>query len=876
MESGKEFVIAAVGSMEKKNFLFEGIQLAANQINTRKSFMGRSFRIVSYDMAHSIENAKNIASKIAKNPNIMAVIGYPYSSAAIPASITFEQCGIIFISTGATHGSFTQKGGLYTFRNIPSNKYIAREIALFAKRNGYNRLVLFIDLDNYKQDLSNFFNEEALKNNIRIVDQKTYFGWQKNFRNKLADLQNNNSFDAIFLNGDLPAAAQIIKQARLMGIKQTFIGNFSLDSQELWEIAGKHSKDTIVPTVFDPKCTSSQNIKFVKKFQDEYGVFPDTWAAIGYDAVHALEMAARNSTSLAPLDIASSLRLIDNFNGVTGIFSFTEDRKKKGPPLFFKIANENNFKFLEEEFHTSINLNDVVADITLRLPMNNDISTIDPGLIREQNSIEITEQLFLGLTDFSRNNYEPIPELAKQWFVSADGLNYTFVLRDDVVWTDGKQVTAYDIEWAIKRNNDPKTNAPNVSYLHILKNAKKIFNGKIKDKDAIGIKVIDNFKIRFTLEHPAPYFPGLAGLPIFRPLPRHILEKYGDQWTDIDKIVTNGSYKIVARDKGKVVILRKNPEYYESEKVSIPEVRYNIIADSLLGLLLYQTNEIDMMGSSFLNLPISKIYDIQSNPALNNQYKEAPMLLFHSFLFNTKNPPLDNILIRKAIVASIDRELIKKMILKGSFEIGKTITVPQSQEEKDYFSRIGINFSPVNANKWLSDAGYPGGKGLPDIHLITNKSKANTAIALAIRDSLLYYANINIVVKALSWKEYISVLSNPGSQNWHMIRLGFTADYPDPNNWLNDLFYIITNNKNEGWNNLEYTNMIQSASREQNPDKRKMFFERAEEILCNDECVISPLFYEKGIFLVNPRVKNWYYMAIGGQHIRNWYLGEGN
>ena len=876
LEPGNEFVIAAVGSVNKKNFLLEGIQLAAKQINMRKSFMGRTLRIVSYDMEHSITNAKKIAFKIAKNPNIMAVIGYPYSAAAIPTSITFEQCGILFISTGATHNAFTQKGGLFTFRNIPSNKYIAHEIALFAKRNNYNRLILFIDLDNYKQDLANFFSEEAIQNGLKIVDQKTYFGWQKNFRNKLADLQNNKSFDAIFLNGDFPAAAEIIKQARQMGIKQKFIGNFSIDSQQLWEIAGKHSTDTIVPTVFNPNCTSSQNIRFVKNFQEEFGVLPDTWAALGYDAVYALEKAVKSSTSLNPVDIASSLRLIDDFNGVTGTFSFSKDKKKPDAPLFFKIANENNYVFLEAELHSKINLNDVVEDITLRLPMNADFSTLDPGLVIEQNSVEITEQLFLGLTDFSKDKYEPVPELAKKWTVGADGIHYTFVLRDDVVWTDGKPVTAYDIEWAIKRNNDPKTNSPNVLYLHILKNAKKVYQGEIKNKDDIGVNVIDKFKIRFTLEHPAAYFPSLAGLPIFRPLPRHIIEKYGNRWTDVDKIVSNGSYKIVAWDKGKVLIIRKNPDYYESQKVSIPEVRYNIISDSSLGLLLYQSNEIDIIGSCFLNLPSSKLLDIQLNPAMHDQYKEVPLFLFHSFLLNTTHPPLDNVLVRKAIVAAIDRELIIKMVVGENYEMGKTITVPQSPEEKNYFSDIGIQFSPSNAKKWLSEAGYPGGKGFPEIHLITNKSTINNNLAGAIKDCLLYYANINVVVKSLSFDKYCSVFSNPESIHWHMLRLGYVADYPDPNNWLNDLFNPSNRINIVGWKNNEYENIIASASRELNPKKRKSLFKHAEEILCNEKCVVSPLFYEKGLFLVNTRVKNWYNMAIGGQHIRNWSLGERN
>ncbi|MBF0450345.1 MAG: ABC transporter substrate-binding protein [Candidatus Magnetomorum sp.] len=873
-ESGDEIVIAAVGSMNNKNLFLEGIQLAAKQINSRKSFMGRSVRILTYDMMHSVNKAKEIAYKIGRNSNVMAVIGYPASSAAIPASITFEQSGILFLSTGATHNAFTQKGGLFTFRITPSNKFIAHQMALFARRNGYIRLISFIDLGSYQQDLANVFLEEAIKNGLQIVDQKTYFGWQKNFKSKLSDLQNNDSFDAIFLNGDLPGAAEIIKQARQMGIKKKFLGGFSLDSPELWEIAGKHSVDTIVPCVFDPKYTCSKVINFVKDFQKEYGVQPDTWAALGYDALQALEQAVRKSSSIVPIDIATSMRLIDDFNGVTGTYSFLSDKKMPDQPLFFKIAHENNFKFLERERHSKINLNDVVEDITLRLPMNGDVSTIDPGLLIEQNSIEIVEQLFLGLTDFSKDKYLPTPELAKNWVVSADGLNYTFFLRDDVVWTDGTQVTAYDIEWAIKRNIDPKNKAPYSSYLYVLKNARNINLSIIKDIDSLGVKAVDNFKIKFSLEHSAAYFPSLSGLPVFRPVPRHIIEKYGDRWTDIENIVTNGSYKLVAWDKGRVIILRKNPDYYEYKKVSIPEIRYTIISDSSLGLLLYHYNKIDIMGNVFLKIPLSDLSLIRSNPKMDVQYKEVPLFSINALFFNTINPPLDNTLLRKAIVAAIDRDLIIKMIAKGNFNKAKTISIPQNKDERIYLNDVGINFSPLNAKKWLAQAGYPDGNGLNNIHLVINESKINYKIAMAIKECLLFYLNINIIVHNLTWDEYSEILTNPGmnSNKWHIARIAFYADYPDPNNWLNDLFNPFASHNIVGWNNYEYADIMDAASREIDHKKRKSLYKRAEEILCNEECVTAPLFYEMGNYLVNPRVKGWYNMAIGGQHIRNWSL----
>ena len=872
LSSENDIFIAAVGLNNNTNLFIDGIKLAAKQINKRSGLLGKNIKLKIYDYENSIKKSKSIAYKIANNPKIFAVIGYPESITSIPAAITFEKNGILFISTGLTFNSFKQYDFLYSFRNVPSNKTIAEQIALFAKRNNYNRLVSFIDLNVYRQKLSNFFHEAALKQNLQIVYQKTYFSWQSNFKQTLAEIKRDCKFDAIFLNGHISSAAAIIKEARQLGIQQPFITNFSFDSSLLWEYVGNDAAGTIVPTVFDPRHTNSKTIKFVKAFRNEYECLPDSWAALGYDALNSIEMAVNNASSLVPFDVASSLKLINNFEGVTGNFSFELDKKLSKYPIFFKTASDNIFIYKEQDLYTGINVDEVIEERTLRLPISSEFTTIDPGRVIEQNSIELCEQIFLGLTDFSKDIYQPVSEFAKKWTVSSDGIFYTFFLRDDVKWTDGKKVTAYDVEWAIQRNINPKLQSVDFGYLDILKNAKDIKNGVIKDIKELGVNAIDNYTIKFSLEHPAAYFPSISGLPVYRPLPRHIIEKYPDQWTDVDKIVTNGSYKIVYWDKEKLVILKKNRDYYESEKVSIPEIRYNIIKNNNLGFLLYKQNELDVLGNSFLKIPSDELFTVKTNPIFINEYKEVPLFQVDTFLFNMSIPPFNNVLIRKAFVASINRELIINMVSKGNFEVAKTLTTPQNNEEKGNLYGKGINFSLTNVKKWLSQAGYSDLKNCGDIHLVTNESKKNNEIAMALKESLSYYLNINVVPSILPWEDYINLLKNPKSQKWHILKIGFNADYPDPNNWLNDLIFSLPEYNTNNWYNKEYLDLIKDASKEIDPHKRKTIYQRIEEIICKEDCIIAPIFYDAGHYLIKPRVKGWYNMAFGGQHIRNWSL----
>jgi len=95
---------------------------------------------------------------------------------------------------------------------------------------------------------------------------------------------------------------------------------------------------------------------------------------------------------------------------------------------------------------------------------------------------------------------------------------------------------------------------------------------------------------------------------------------------------------------------------------------------------------------------------------------------------------------------------------------------------------------------------------------MTSDSKRNNEIAIAVKESLLFYIDMNVIIHSL-----FKFMSNPTSHKWHLMELDFGADYSDPNNWLNDLFYYLSQYNLLKWKNDEYLNLINSASKENNP-----------------------------------------------------------
>jgi len=858
--------IAIVSSSDMRNGFLEGVQIAIDRVN-EYGILGKKVHPIFYDDSGNLRKAQSIAEKLAKNKKIMAVIGHNHSEIAAATSITYEKAGIIFISPGATKPDLLQNQFKYVFSNTPSSEQMVIRMLEYARNHQLKKISIIYDISNEMTQLANFFMAQAPKYNCEIVGSRSYMSLTTNYKEIISELKQTTSFDALFISGKLPNAARFVMQARKMGLSHPFIATNYLNSLKLFQVAEDYATDVIVPTYFDPLLALSPNRTFVNLFDQKTGHAPDELAASGYDAIYLLAHAIENSGSFIPGEVATSLHLIKNWHGACGKISMNSNGGISDKVIYAKKSTGDHFIYTERQLFDKVNIFETIKDFTLRIPIEHRIHTIDPGLINDVTSIDIVEQLFLGLTDFDPINYKPVPELATHWTANSDNTSYTFTLRTDVYWTDNTKVTAHDIRWAILRNLHPETQSPYVYTLFILKNARSYNESSLSDVSDIGINVINDYKISFQLEKPAPYFPSMAGLWVFRPLPRHTIQKYHDNWTDVDHIVSNGSYKLAAWEKGLVMVFRKNERYYDAGQVSIPEFRYILVSDERLGIAMYHSGEIDIMGGNYLKIPTELISDLSMNPSYKNQYFKKEILCSYAFAFNTIQPPMDNLYVRKAINAAIDRDRIIQYLLNGKQTAANSFT-PQLK----YCLKGQESFNPNAAKKWLAKAGYPDGKGFPEISIAFNQSDRHEMIASGVKDCLMYYLNIKAKLLSLKWEKYLDCIAS--DNNWHLLRFAFCSDYPDPNNWLNELFHPQKKDNIIRWQNKEFLQIMSIVDQTQNYSKRMNFYCQAEKVLCQKACAIAPIYFESAHYLVNPRIKGWYHMPLGGQHIRNWSLTE--
>ena len=508
----------------------------------------------------------------------------------------------------------------------------------------------------------------------------------------------------------------------------------------------------------------------------------------------------------------------------------------------------------------------------LRIPLMSGVPTLDPGLVEDVTSIEVVEQLFLGLTDFDPQSYEVVPELATSWNQNKDGTVYTFNLRDDAYWTNGEKVTAHDIVWALQRNIAPETQSPYANVLYPIKNAIEINKGKIDDLTSLGVKALDKYTIAFNLKAPIAYFPALAGLWTYRPLPIETVKKFGDDWILPKNIVSNGSYQLDSWERDNFLIFKKNLSYYDVNLVKIKEVRFFIVPEASRGLTMYENNELDLIGTRYLSLPLPEIPRIKSDPILKREYRSQPSLATYYLAFNNQRYPTDNPLVRKAIAAVIDKEMIVQKITKGNQIPAYTFTPPPVFGSVDPIEKIGIYFNPEQAKKWLKEAGFPNGEGFPTITYMHNESEAHSQIAQAIQAMLKFYLNINIELKTQEWRTYLKSTTRPDAP--HMFRFGWFADYPDANNWLMDVFHPTKSLNRIRWQNREFIEVTDKAQTSSDKQLRKDLYKRAEKILCEEEAAIIPIYYYTAQFLIKPWLKNFQHIPFQGAHIRNWYFSR--
>ncbi|HUH77360.1 MAG TPA: peptide ABC transporter substrate-binding protein, partial [Devosia sp.] len=294
--------------------------------------------------------------------------------------------------------------------------------------------------------------------------------------------------------------------------------------------------------------------------------------------------------------------------------------------------------------------------VTLQLHNGGDPGTLDPHKASGDWENRVIGDYIEGLLTEDAGA-DAIPGQAESWEISADGTVYTFHLRDGIQWTDGTPVTAGDFVYGFQRLFNPAT-AADYAYLQFpIKNSEAINSGSVTDLNELGVKAIDDKTLEITLNAPTPYFLDALTHYTAYPVPQHLVEKLGDEWTKVENIVANGPYKVTEWLPGSYVHSVKNDTYYGASDVKIDEVYYHVLEDQAAALNRYRAGEFDILT----DFPADQYEWMQQN--LPGQAHVVPFLGIYYYVLNQSKPPLDDVRIREALSISVMRDVIGPDVL---------------------------------------------------------------------------------------------------------------------------------------------------------------------------------------------------------------------
>jgi len=337
--------------LEGKNQYWQGLEMALDEINSGGGMLGRKIRLIKKDDEGTVSKGRIAAQEFADNPDVVAVIGHFNSYVSIPTSITYQYYGVLMLSPISTAPQLTNREGFtYIFRSVPTDDRFARRLAEFAKKRGYERLMTYCLNDDYGIELANAFETHATELGCTIVDRLSYdpnspVGY---FKKDLEHWKKDFTFDAIFLAGTVPKAAEIISEARRLGIKVPVLGGTGLNSPQLWEIGGDGVEETIVSTYFHSDDPRPEVQAFNRAFSNRYGKLPDARAAQGYDALKLLAYAMQQAGTTAPSKVSGALAKTRNWIGVTGPHTFNDKGDVVDKPIALQVVRDKKFELLKE------------------------------------------------------------------------------------------------------------------------------------------------------------------------------------------------------------------------------------------------------------------------------------------------------------------------------------------------------------------------------------------------------------------------------------------------------------------------------------------------------------------------------------------------
>jgi oligopeptide transport system substrate-binding protein len=449
--------------------------------------------------------------------------------------------------------------------------------------------------------------------------------------------------------------------------------------------------------------------------------------------------------------------------------------------------------------------------------------------------------VFSGLVSFDpKLNLKP--DLAEKWEVSPDGTSYTFHLRKNAKFHNGRAVTAQDVIYSWERAANPALESDTVlTYLGDIVGVKEMALGQADHIE--GLTALDDHTLQVRIDAPKPYFLYKLTYSTAFVVDKENVES-GAEWYRQPN--GTGPYRLREWQRFESIVYEANPDFY----LGAPSLPYVVIQlYSGVGIRLYEADEIDITGIS--RFDADRFLDVTE--PLHNELVTGVNLCTGYITFDTTRPPFDDLNVRKAFSMAFDRQKYIDVVLNGHALPANGLYPPGLPGFN--IALQGLPNDPTQARQLLAQSNYGGPEGLPPI--VFTDAGIGTSIGpdvAAMAEMWEQNLGVTITVENLEPNYYLDQIYS--GNHGQLISGGWCADYPDPENFADVLFHSGSTQNNGGYSNPELDSLLEAARVEQDVTKRIAMYQQAEQILVDDAAALFTA-HSLSYQLVKPYVKGY-------------------
>jgi oligopeptide transport system substrate-binding protein len=501
------------------------------------------------------------------------------------------------------------------------------------------------------------------------------------------------------------------------------------------------------------------------------------------------------------------------------------------------------------------NLDIIPSDQDVLNLWGEDPITLDPAISSETTSHAYVMQIFSGLVRLD-DELQVVPDIAERWEKSQDGRTYTFYLRQGAKFHSGREITARDFKYSWERACNPNTGSQTAAtYLGDIVGSRDVLAGRAEEIS--GVRVIDDYTLEVSIDAPKAYFLCKLTYPTSFVVDRDNVASGQSWWHGPNG---TGPFKLKEWQRGQLLILERSSSYY-GEPARSRQVIFQLLAG--MPMAMYEQGDIDIT-------PVYMDYIDLVNDETGQFHQElaiTPELSLYYIGFNTSRPPFDDVNVRRAFSHAVDKERIASLIMRDMVEAAGGILPPGMPGYNEGLE--GLNYDIDRAKELITASKYGDISGFPPISItVSGYGNDIPAYLGAILQQWQQDLGVEVSVRQLEPEDFMYNLKRETDE---MFTLGWVADYPDPDNFLGNLFYTGSENNIFDYSNPGLDDLLDRAAVEQDEATRLAMYGQAEQIVVG-EAPCLPLWFSENYILVKPYVHGYTVSPLGVPDLSRVYL----